>query len=200
MNDANRTDTGAGGPRASAGSAPGLPGPFRSRVAPPHHLLSATLSGLPELGHFPTDEARQAALSQLGAEAGSRDFLDLVKGIVAVAGSAVMVVFVARLAARGLSWPRWVVDLIAMVAAAAVVWGVLRFLHRRGFQRGLRGKLIESSVAICRTCGYLLHGLATRERCPECGRAFEADVRALLDREARGAERLRMDASATGAE
>lgn len=157
-------------------------GPRAETRAPRLHLLNATLAGLPELEHFPSEAARQAALQRMGLEVGRRSFSDLLKGIVAVAGTGAMVVIVARLGVRGLSWPRWVVDGLALVAALAVAWGVLRFLHRRGFQRELRGKLIENGVAICRGCGYLLRGLAASVRCPECGRGFDADVRAILDR------------------
>lgn len=145
------------------------------------HLLNATLSGLPELEHFPTQASRQEALHRIGAEAGEGNFLDLLKGIVAVVGAAVMVGFLAQLGARGLSWPRWLVDVISWTAGAAAAWGVLRFLHRHGFQRPLRDKLVAQGVPICRGCGYLLHGLAHASCCPECGRALDADVRELLD-------------------
>ena len=64
-------------------------------------------------------------------------------------------------------WVRYVGSGCCWVVISGVVWR----LFRNHTRRHLREKLIQLGIPICLPCGYDLRG--SKERCPECGTAFE---------------------------
>lgn len=145
------------------------------------HLLDFTLYGLPELGHFESDEKRQEALEQIGREAANPASAWFWGAILLLAGSVLAAIRAVRLVLSRWSWPPLVVELTVVAAAVAVFALVVRWLHRMGASRVLRLILVEQGVPVCFGCGYLLRGLPPASaRCPECGRSFDASVIRLL--------------------
>jgi threonine/homoserine/homoserine lactone efflux protein len=138
-----------------------------------------TLRGLPELDSFPTAEARQAALDEIGSEAGNPKSVHFWLGVLATVAGALAARW---LAGWLLSFVLWVMEeILHAVGMLAGFLLMLRWLHRRGTARDLRMKLLASGVPVCLSCGYLLRGLsAATARCPECGTAFSSGVCELL--------------------
>ena len=147
----------------------------------PRHLLNLTLSGLPELQYFESDEAREKALSEIGTEAGNPVQGSWWAAVGMIWGSIFVIYLGARWLLTWVVWPRWIEDALGMVLAGLTFLFVLRALHRSGAAGELREKLLVGGVPVCRGCGYLLKGLPLDPgRCPECGRTFDDDVRRIL--------------------
>ena len=149
--------------------------------SPRANLLNFTLRGLPELDYFPTPEARQAALDEIGAEAGNPKSRHLWLGVLMTVAGVLAARWLAGWLLSFALWPRLVEEILHTVGMLAGFLLVLRWLHRRGTGRDLRTKLLASGVPVCVSCGYLLRGLSPATgRCPECGTEFSARVRDLL--------------------
>lgn len=168
-------------PRDRRPDAPQATSDSTPRAKPKRNLLAFTLAGLPELQHFRTDEERQAALQEIGGEAGNpkRGSFWLAVGMIVAS-----VIAARMLSAWVLSyvvWPGAIEELLRFAAIFGTFLVVLRRLHRWGAVGELRAKLLARSVPVCMKCGYLLHGLPVEVgRCPECGREFDADVQRIL--------------------
>lgn len=144
-------------------------------------LLRLTLAGLPELDYFPTPEARDTALYELGRDAGMSAPKSLAAGIAIIAAFTLSLVFAVKWLLRLVHWPRLLEEWILISLAGGFVFLLLRFLHRRGFVSELRAKLVANGVPICIPCGYLLRGLPeTTTNCPECGKIIEPKARAVI--------------------
>lgn len=149
------------------------------------HLYDFTLMRLPEVEYFESDELRREAFRKIGDEAGSRDPWGLVWGILICAAAALLAMLAVRWGLMSVGLPsevkRWGLEFGPSVAAIGAFLVVIRWLHRRGFRRALRQKLVEQSVPVCLDCGYLLRGLPIEvQACPECGSAIDATVRQIL--------------------
>jgi len=137
----------------------------------------------------PDEQAREAAIK---SHADSIKGWSLVMGIAICAVVSLSALFVARvivvpgisqLMPRGL--PPWAREPLQWLFVITAMYLTLRVLHRWGVRRELRRKLIALRIPVCLGCGYLLRGLPhTAERCPECGRAVDENVRAILAGEA----------------
>lgn len=72
----------------------------------------------------------------------------------------------------------WAVPFMARAAVYVVLSIILvvaaNYIYREPIRRSLREQLRASGVPICVHCGYDLR--ASRERCPECGTAFDVAV------------------------
>lgn len=147
----------------------------------PHHLLSITLAGIPELQLFESDEQRKRALAEMAAEAGNVRSPGFWLIIIALP---VAVVIVMRLAKWVLSYfgaPSALREIVLAVVALAAFFLLVRAIHRAGVRKEIRRKLLAFGVPVCSGCGYPLRGLPVASgRCPECGRAFEPRVCELL--------------------
>lgn len=145
-------------------------------------VLRFTLAGLPELDLFPSREAQDTALWELGKEAGGSFIKDLLPGILIVVFVAMTAQVLAQRLLTIVVWPPVIEEIVhfLLVAAAAII--AIRTLHRRSLRAALRRKLIALGVPICVRCGYALRGLpATSLVCPECGTAIDASLRALIE-------------------
>ena len=60
----------------------------------------------------------------------------------------------------------------SLIVLSALIWTVLALAFRKTVQRSLREQLADHGIPICIKCGYDLRG--SKERCPECGEAFES--------------------------
>lgn len=148
---------------------------------PRKNLLNFTLRGLPELDYFDTAEARQKAIEEIGTEAGNPTSGQFWLGILLVAGGALASRWLAGWLLTFVLWPRLIEEVLHTIGMLAGFLVVLRWLHRQGTSRDLRGKLLQCGVPICVSCGYLLRGLGPATgRCPECGTEFSPRVRELL--------------------
>jgi len=146
---------------------------------PRGNLFQYTLKGVEELDHFPTDEAQERALNEIGHEVRVRD---LSLGILILAA----IVFITTACTRQLihllipgmlgSADKDVSLILGVMAGIAV----MRWLHRWGAARDLRRKLLDCGVPVCVPCAYLLQGLPSETvACPECGMPIPIEVRTL---------------------
>jgi len=144
-------------------------------------LLKVTLAGLPELDKFPSDKERSEALQQIGTEAGNVRSGGYWLAIAILVGSVLLARTVAGFLLAQVSWPNWIEDGLKYAAMVLAFIVIIRRLHRWGAASSLREKLLAAGVPVCRKCGYTLIGLPlTPGRCPECGKAFDEAVRAIL--------------------
>ena len=149
--------------------------------APKKHLLNFTLAGLPELEHFEDEAARQAALNEIGEEAADLKSGGYWSGVGILIGATLASQFLGGWLLRFVLWPALLENALNWLATVAAFVLTLRWLHRSGTSAQLRTKLLASGVPVCMKCGYLLRGLSLDSgRCPECGRAFDEPVRAIL--------------------
>lgn len=155
-------------------------------------LLRLTLAGLPELDYFPTPEARDTALYELGRDAGMSAPKSLAAGIAIIAAFTLSLVFAVKWLLRLVHWPRLLEEWIVISLAGGFVFLLLRHLHRRGFVAGLRTKLLAHGVPICVPCGYLLKGLPeSTTNCPECGHTIDENTKRVMLIEASNQSPLR---------
>lgn len=138
------------------------------------------MAGLPELAHFPDENARAKALAEIGAEAGT--FRGLAGGMAVLGGVLIGLLLLFRQVIRPvLTLPPLVEELLQYGAMAGAGILLLRYLHRRGFAGALREKLVQAGVPVCLQCGYSLRGAtAAAMRCPECGAELDGRVRAIV--------------------
>jgi hypothetical protein len=147
-------------------------------------LFNLTLAGLPELELFPCTESRQTALWEISNEVSRPRARDFWLGVAILAGSAAAAFLAVRWLMAVVQWPALIERSLPVAAVIVAFAWVLRRLHRRGMQQALREKLLARGIPVCRSCGYLLHGLALEPgRCPECGRPFDEIVRSILEGE-----------------
>ena len=147
--------------------------------------MNATLAGVEELDLFPDEQAREAAIK---SHADSIKGWSLVLGIGVCAVVSLSAMFFARVVlVPGISMlmphglPPWSREPLQWAFVLVAMYLTLRGLHRWGVRRALRKKLIAHQVPVCLGCGYLLHGLPPDTGCcPECGRAIDEDIAAIL--------------------
>jgi hypothetical protein len=101
-------------------------------------LLSITLSGLPELEHFPTPEARQAALEELATEAGNPARGAYWLAVLLIVVAVLVARFVAAWLLSFVSLSNWLEDMLRILAILLAFTVVLRRLHRSGVASELR--------------------------------------------------------------
>lgn len=144
-------------------------------------LMRRTLAGLPELEHFASEEERQAAIDELGDEAGNLRSWSFWLAVLTLGAGVWLANGLANWLLRRVIWPRLLEEALVAVATVGSLALVLRWLHRRGTGLELRRKLLARGIPVCEKCGYLLRGLpASSERCPECGETINAQARAIL--------------------
>ena len=143
------------------------------------------LAGIPELELFESDQARDTAMAEMEHEArhGRAAAMWQILWLAPLFALSTLLVDLAwgRISAtREMSrLVRVGLNLAIYFIASAVIF---RWVQRRRSSKVLREKLLAIGVPICRACGYSLRGLALEsQRCPECGRPFDADVRAILE-------------------
>lgn len=161
----------------------------RSADKPKKNLFNFTLAGLPELEHFPDAATKQAALKAIEGSVGWKDWLVSI-GLVAAVAVAVQYGLRYLLRAQPITALHGELgDSLRIILTVAAVILTIRFLHRWGAGKFLRGKLLEASVPVCLHCGYLLRGLpAEATKCPECGKAIDERARALMSDQTRQAD------------
>jgi hypothetical protein len=147
--------------------------------------MHRTLAGIPELDQFDSEAARDAAVADLEREARTRGGRQvLIKLSILIPAMTILVLGVHYVwtrvpVLRGL--PHFVRTLFVWTLYGIGSVSAFRWVQRARAPRVLREKLLASGVPICRACGYSLRGLPLESgRCPECGRPFDAEVRAIL--------------------
>lgn len=155
--------------------------PQKSPSKTRRHLLNLTLAGLPELEYFEDEAARQKALTEIGDEAADLKSGGYWSGVGILIGAMIVGLVTFRWLLRFVVWPPLLEEVLHWLVAAATFALTLRWLHRSGVAAQLRTKLLACGVPVCMKCGYLLRGLPLDPgRCPECGRAFDEPVQAIL--------------------
>ncbi len=155
--------------------------PRKSPNLPRRHLFNVTLAGLPELEYFEDEAARQAALNEIGEEAANLKSGGYWSGVGILIGVTLIGQVITRWLLRLVVWPPLLEEVLHWLVAIGTFALTLRWLHRSGVEGQLRTKLLACGVPVCMKCGYLLRGLPLDSgRCPECGRAFDEPVRAIL--------------------
>lgn len=139
------------------------------------------LFGLPELDSFPDEPSRDAAIRRLHADlAGASSGHAIWSFLLMI--SAMVAIYVGFRAEFSRYVPPFYAKLVGWLLSVGLIMGLLWRSYRRSAPGILRARLLESGVPICVACGYLLRGLSG-DRCPECGRAVDEQVRRLLQRE-----------------
>jgi hypothetical protein len=149
------------------------------------HPMNVTLAGIEELEHFPDAEAREKALEEY---AKSVRGWSLLLGILIASSVAAFSFALARwvivplvIWALPISLPRGSPEILRFAIVALCMFFTIRALHRWGVRHDMRQRLLKLGVPICLDCGYLLKGLSeTVDRCPECGRTIDQNVRDIL--------------------
>lgn len=135
---------------------------------PRPHLFNVTMGDLPEMQQFRSEADRQAALWEMGRDAGNPASWRYWAAVASCAVGALAVGALARFLLGYVIWPPWVERLIYFAAMGGGLFLIIRYLHRRGARQELRAKLRKSGVPVCLKCGYNLTGNTTGV-CPECG-------------------------------
>jgi predicted RNA-binding Zn-ribbon protein involved in translation (DUF1610 family) len=150
----------------------------------PGCVARCTLAGLPELGLFPDGRALHSALREYGTSMrGANDWrswavLSAMTILAAVVGFITGQVTYHALGFVATGAVNYWIRLLTMVL---VFWALLRAAQRCGAALRLRQSLIELGVPVCAKCGYALIGHEPdAQRCPECGRAIDEQIAALL--------------------
>ena len=140
------------------------------------------LNRYPELEYFEREDLQHLASEALtgarheATRSWSFWLISLSLWVLAIAAS----VLAALLLQKHVGSPRWVGSLLSGSVWFAVT-GSAWWLFRSRTRRHLRERLVQLGVPICIPCGYDLRG--SKERCPECGTAFQIPGARTADRE-----------------
>jgi len=135
------------------------------------------LAGVPELQLFQDDDQREAAITELEKQG------SVLQGI----GHGI-VLLVVLLLFKEFIWfripaPQWAEWGISPFIPPSVMIAYSTFLQRRRASKFFRDRLLKSGVPICIQCGYCLRGIESN-KCPECGREIEANIRRMIEEDA----------------
>ena len=150
---------------------------FRARK----HQRGVLLRDMEELQHFPSDADRQAAIDEVTNELRrSREEGRLAVLVVSLVAPILFIpiyLFIRGQASRYL--PLTLAKLIGWGVGLVMMLIPIWLNIRRGAPTLLRKKLLARGVPVCMNCGYVLRG-CPGPNCPECGRPFDEQVRAIL--------------------
>lgn len=137
-------------------------------TTPGGRLFRWLIAKLPEAELFDSLEERNKAISELAGAA------PVWRGYFCVIVIGIFLLPLGRFVDR-----RWI-----WVVVPALGTTISTFWQRRSAAMFLRRRLLVRGIPVCIKCGYCLRGIES-DKCPECGREIEADIRRMIEDDAK---------------